>query len=177
MPKWTTENSVKDLVGASSGLLTVTKFFGVDTRNRRAHWLCTCRCGQTRIVSSKLLNNKLVRSCGCAGAAIKAKQAKFKAERMRQMYGDVDKQAEDLTRISNYIDRKIAKRFMDNFNREAAKYRAEHSEDFADDTDTSVPEPVRSEDLTNGANVPDTAAQDTDAPIFGVKVTFSTMKD
>lgn len=55
-----------NLMNRRYGMLRVTGYAGsVDGRN--AHWQCLCDCGQTCVVSTRVLRKKpnFVRSCGC----------------------------------------------------------------------------------------------------------------
>lgn len=54
----------KDLTGRKFGRLEVVERAGVD-ENKRATWLCKCRCGNTKIISAKDLHSRKVYSCGC----------------------------------------------------------------------------------------------------------------
>ena len=58
------EISVKDLTGQRFNSLVVIKRAGTD-KNRNALWECLCDCGNTVIVSSKLLRSNHKLSCGC----------------------------------------------------------------------------------------------------------------
>lgn len=53
----------KDLTGQVFGRLTVLAYD--HTENKRAYWLCRCECGNTCVVSGKLLRNGGTKSCGC----------------------------------------------------------------------------------------------------------------
>lgn len=53
-----------DLVGQVFSNLTVKEFVGINNE-KRALWLCSCSCGNSKIVSGKHLRRKEVRSCGC----------------------------------------------------------------------------------------------------------------
>lgn len=63
------ETKTVDLTGSQFGYLTVLS----KTENhkhrktRHAYWLCQCRCGQKKIVSSDLLIGGHTTSCGCLG--------------------------------------------------------------------------------------------------------------
>lgn len=52
-----------DLFGQKFGRLTVLKYEGA--KNRRALWLCQCRCGKKVVVSGKDLRSGKTKSCGC----------------------------------------------------------------------------------------------------------------
>ena len=53
----------KDISSQKFGLLTVLRC--AETRRGTLHWFCLCECGNTTIVSGKLLRNGHTRSCGC----------------------------------------------------------------------------------------------------------------
>lgn len=53
-----------DLTGKIFGRLTVLKRIG-SSGDKRAIWLCLCKCGNKKEVIGKLLRNSHVRSCGC----------------------------------------------------------------------------------------------------------------
>jgi hypothetical protein len=53
-----------DLTGRSFGRLTAQWPAGID-RNRNAHWLCLCTCGNLRTINGHSLRLGLTRSCGC----------------------------------------------------------------------------------------------------------------
>lgn len=54
-----------DLVGQKFGRLTVTGFYGTTEDRMSRLWSCSCSCGGTLVVSSKLLRNGTTKSCGC----------------------------------------------------------------------------------------------------------------
>ena len=53
-----------DLTGQHFGRLTAVRDVGVDGHRSRL-WLCLCDCGNEKVVSSGLLRNGKVQSCGC----------------------------------------------------------------------------------------------------------------
>ncbi len=53
-----------DLAGQQFGWLTAV-MFGLTTPSRAALWLCQCRCGRYRLVSSSSLVRGGSKSCGC----------------------------------------------------------------------------------------------------------------
>lgn len=53
-----------NLIGQEFGWLTVEASAGSDPNNEGALWLCKCRCGNERKVTTKKLRQR-VRSCGC----------------------------------------------------------------------------------------------------------------
>lgn len=57
------KKNIKNLLGQRFNKLVVIK--QVESQNNRAHWLCRCDCGQTKVVSSTNLIEKKVQSCGC----------------------------------------------------------------------------------------------------------------
>jgi hypothetical protein len=56
-----------DLTGIIFGDLKVIEFSGIN-KNRKATWLCECKCGNKKIIVSNSLINQLTRSCGCKSA-------------------------------------------------------------------------------------------------------------
>jgi len=54
---------LKDEIGNTYSRLTVLG--RAANKGTRACWLCQCSCGNTHIVTGKLLRSKEVRSCGC----------------------------------------------------------------------------------------------------------------
>ena len=64
----TGKNNTKDLLGLRFGKLLVIE--QAQSQNNRAHWLCQCDCGNTKIVSSTDLIQKRVSSCGCINFSI-----------------------------------------------------------------------------------------------------------
>ena len=57
-----------DLTGQTYGSLTVLSLSNERISGRRA-WLCSCRCGQTCLVSTHDLRSGHTRSCGCSRSA------------------------------------------------------------------------------------------------------------
>ena len=57
--------NVANLVGQRFGRLTVLELLNRETNAAGAKWKCLCDCGNTTIVTTKLLNNGHVASCGC----------------------------------------------------------------------------------------------------------------
>lgn len=55
-----------DMLGLQFGRLTVQQF--AHTANGRAMWLCRCDCGESTLVSGKVLRSGHTQSCGCLGA-------------------------------------------------------------------------------------------------------------
>ena len=56
-------NNKIDLTGQTFGKLKVISFY--KSIKGVKHWLCECKCGNTKIVSTSNLTSKHVRSCGC----------------------------------------------------------------------------------------------------------------
>jgi len=52
-----------DMVGKRYGRLTVLSYATKDPK--RAHWLCACACGATKVIAGKSLRNGSTKSCGC----------------------------------------------------------------------------------------------------------------
>jgi len=52
-----------DLVGKKFGKLLVIEY--VYTKNKRAHWLCKCNCGNEKIILGASLTIGRTKSCGC----------------------------------------------------------------------------------------------------------------
>lgn len=46
------------------------------SQNKRKRWLCVCRCGNTKIVTTHGLNSKAVRSCGCLAKEVQSRTGK-----------------------------------------------------------------------------------------------------
>ena len=46
-------------------LVVIAKDEELSIKKHRAHWLCQCDCGNTKIVSSKCLRDGKTKSCGC----------------------------------------------------------------------------------------------------------------
>lgn len=61
---------IVDLSGRTFGDLKVLEFSGVNS-NRKATWLCECKCGNKKIIVSGSLINGLTKSCGCKSAVKK----------------------------------------------------------------------------------------------------------
>ena len=55
----------KDLVGEKFSNLTVIKRLKNSPGNNDRLWLCTCDCGNTKIVSTVHLKNGIIKDCGC----------------------------------------------------------------------------------------------------------------
>jgi hypothetical protein len=55
---------LKDMTGLRFDRLTVTRHAGTY-RHGGAVWLCTCECGEQKVVCGASLRRGLVRSCGC----------------------------------------------------------------------------------------------------------------
>lgn len=55
---------VYDLIGASFGRLTVTKYLGIGKWNKH-YWECSCSCGGTIILPTHRASGKGAQSCGC----------------------------------------------------------------------------------------------------------------
>lgn len=51
-------------IGKTYGYLTVIAR-AENTKDKRAQWLCKCKCGNEVVVLGKLLRNGHTRSCGC----------------------------------------------------------------------------------------------------------------
>lgn len=54
---------VKDLTGHKYGQWTVVQYAGIAPNSRKAAWLCECKCGTRRAITSNNLQRAL--SCGC----------------------------------------------------------------------------------------------------------------
>lgn len=54
----------KDLTGQRFGRLTVTGFYGRDSKGRR-QWKCKCDCGTEKVVLANKLLTGRIKSCGC----------------------------------------------------------------------------------------------------------------
>ena len=61
--KQISKNNIKDLTNQRFGKLLVLKF--IETKNRRAQWLCQCDCGNQKIIDSGSLLSGKIYSCGC----------------------------------------------------------------------------------------------------------------
>lgn len=61
-----TINQRQNLVGKRSGKLTVVRFTG-EKQGQTEHllWECLCDCGNTKLVTTSHINQKMVSSCGC----------------------------------------------------------------------------------------------------------------
>ena len=57
-------NHKPDLINKSFGRL---KVLGITARNdkSRRYWICRCKCGNTLVVSTYKLRQKITTSCGC----------------------------------------------------------------------------------------------------------------
>ena len=62
-PRGTAHNR-KDLTGMIFGDLEVLGYAG--TSNKKAQWLCVCKCGRTSIVNGNNLTTGKISSCGCS---------------------------------------------------------------------------------------------------------------
>lgn len=51
--------AVRNVIGQRFDRLVLVEYLG------KSKWLCRCDCGNTRIVDTRVLNNRHVRSCGC----------------------------------------------------------------------------------------------------------------
>jgi hypothetical protein len=74
-----------DEAGHEYGWLRVIEYAGVSAW-RNALWLCECRCGVRKVVSSKRLRNERTVSCGCYRANPEIRRAarmKVSAKRRR----------------------------------------------------------------------------------------------
>lgn len=59
-------NKIKNLLGVSSGQLTVIEFMGINTTQHCAMWKCKCNnCGSETIQRGKDISRGAVNSCGC----------------------------------------------------------------------------------------------------------------
>lgn len=58
----------KNLINQTFGLLTVKKRYEEPSKDGRVQWVCTCDCGNTKIVSSHQLLSGNTISCGCANS-------------------------------------------------------------------------------------------------------------
>lgn len=56
-----------DLTGQTFGRLTVIRLWGRKNKEHRVHWLCQCDCGNTMVVASNHLRNKLRPTISCNG--------------------------------------------------------------------------------------------------------------
>lgn len=61
---------VLDLTGMRQGMLTVLSMSAEPDRFNRKRWLCRCDCGIEKIIDSRHIKNRKVRSCGCIQADI-----------------------------------------------------------------------------------------------------------
>jgi hypothetical protein len=59
------KSSIKDLIGQRFGKLVVIEASEERTKSGGMKWACKCDCGNTRIVSSRLLVTGVTISCGC----------------------------------------------------------------------------------------------------------------
>lgn len=57
-------NNIENLIGERFGRLVVIKEVGRTKRMQRL-WLCKCDCGNTKILTTGVLKNGAVKSCGC----------------------------------------------------------------------------------------------------------------
>ena len=57
--------NIANLVGQRFGKLIVLELLNREINVASARWKCLCDCGNTTIVTTKLLNNGHVTSCGC----------------------------------------------------------------------------------------------------------------
>lgn len=58
-----------DLTGQVFGRLTVIER-GTNSSDGKARWLCRCTCGNTTLVTGRLLRNGHTKSCGCLSAEL-----------------------------------------------------------------------------------------------------------
>ena len=65
-----------DLTGQTFGRLTVIGYDSskMDNNKSRAYWNCKCKCGNTKIISSRYLRSGDVLSCGCLRREIHEKK-------------------------------------------------------------------------------------------------------
>lgn len=54
---------VKNLLGHAYGEWTVIQYAGIASNSRKAAWLCECKCGTRKVITSNNLKRAL--SCGC----------------------------------------------------------------------------------------------------------------
>lgn len=54
---------IKDICGLKFGRLTVNEF--VEVRKSCAYWLCSCECGNEKVVRGDSLRLGYIKSCGC----------------------------------------------------------------------------------------------------------------
>lgn len=62
------EIKTKNLIGQTFGLLTVKRRYEESSKDGRVQWVCTCNCGNTKIISSHQLLSGNTISCGCANS-------------------------------------------------------------------------------------------------------------
>ncbi len=72
-----------DLIGKKIGRLTPMEFLGVVEvgTERRASYLCSCECGNEKIVTAKNLKSERVKSCGCIRSASSEAQERVRAQK------------------------------------------------------------------------------------------------
>ena len=83
-----------NLIGNQYGRLTViaragSKYVGIKKRRKVPCWLCSCTCGNQKIVTSPNLKSGDTKSCGCLSSELKSKRLKFDP-RMKHVEDFVD---------------------------------------------------------------------------------------
>lgn len=63
-----------DLTNQKFGRLTALK--KAPTKNKKTYWLCSCECGNEKIVQTSHLTNGLIKSCGCLAKEIRESSKK-----------------------------------------------------------------------------------------------------
>jgi DNA-binding XRE family transcriptional regulator len=77
----------RDLVGKSFGDLTVTDRIPRSGHQER-YWMCACKCGKTRKVSSSSLIHKRVVDCGC-GRRLALKYNNVPSPEFKKRFGSI----------------------------------------------------------------------------------------
>lgn len=87
-----------DITGKIFGNLTVIEYAGNDD-NKKAKWLCLCKCGDKAIIGGYNLRNNHAKSCGC----LKSKLVYENREELlkRQLYARFIKNSRQRNLISN----------------------------------------------------------------------------
>lgn len=95
---------VKNLVGVKFGRLSVTQFHKMYDHS--AWWLCSCECGNTKVVLGDSLRNGMTKSCGCL-----QKEKAAHAQRSHGMAGTptYTTWARMLTRCSNPREKRYSR--------------------------------------------------------------------
>ena len=112
MAKWNkgqpAPNVITDMVGKKFGRLTVIERYPVNTKDRKAQWVCKCDCGNIAIASGKSLRTGSKLSCGCLRSETTTKKnykhgfaLKRREARIYKIYQDMIRRCYD-PRRKNY---------------------------------------------------------------------------